>query len=148
MRLRASIPNVPDVARHLSRTSSRRGFIGGTLKGAAALGGAMAFAGTALDGSKAFAFHTYPCGPSPICPGPQNGYMGAGGACPNGQKRAYNGTSCNSNPGNQCWLVGSTLCCDCCYQNVAGGQTGHTYNSCTNCGSGTWTRCINVFRCC
>lgn len=127
--------------------TSRRTFMRRIMQTAFALGASAAMVGEVFQG-EAQAFHTYPCGDSPICPKSQGGYL-TGNVCPSpGKPRCYAGSTCTSSSCNKCWLAGSWLCCDCCYQNVSNTQPGHTRRSCSGCGSGLWYRCINVYRCC
>ncbi len=142
----------PTLATQTAIKSTRRIFLGRSLQGMLGLGASAAFI-TSAYAETASAHHSYACGPSPICGGSHGAPYSEPPCKSPCKKRCYGGFTCTTSGCGQCWLGGSgtyVYCCDCCCpaDSVPDGQPGHQYNSCTNCGAGSWRACIRVYQCC
>lgn len=138
-------------AHGMALLTSRRQFLRRTLEGAFVLGASSASVGTLFE-EQAWANHSAPCGPAPLCTasGCDTALQKCKSPCKN---QHYNGGHCDSH--YNCWAATNppTLCCDCCCPSTSYLQCpapGHNCNppgQCSNCG-GTYYKCICNFACC
>jgi hypothetical protein len=100
--------------------------------------------------SKAYLFGGgHVCGPSPYC---DHSLRCSGWYCSGGNVRwsPYDGSSCGSNDGKNCWSHCDAdtnyvrwICCDCCVGEWPGLKTdGSNPIPCSGCPSGGWYRCV------